>query len=155
MVCEITVDITLCVDALTRLTHLSSLVLSHAHLTDAHLCTLLPHLSHLSELNLSTCPELTSFTCLSHTRHISSTLHKLEIYNCRRISPIELLHLRALTALRSLALQMSLNAALDVLTLGGFTRDSPAFLRSHFPRLTKFEYLPPEDTDEDEDDDLD
>jgi hypothetical protein len=140
-VCEATVDITLAIAALTRLTNLTSLAISHDALTSTHLATFLPHLPRLSELELGWCPALSSLECFSLTLHLASTLHKLSLDGCRSISPFELHHLRALTALRELIVWKTFE--LDGLTIAGFTPGSPAFLSSHFPHLTTFDYSAP------------
>jgi hypothetical protein len=141
--CDATVDITLAIAALTRLTNLTFLTITHGALTSTHLATLLPHLTRLSELELEWCPALTSLACLSQTHHLASTLQKLWVLRCRSIPPFELHHLRALTSLQLLSLSSSLTSALDGLTIAGFTPGSPAFHSHHFPHLTKFVYHAP------------
>jgi hypothetical protein len=142
--CETTVDITLAVAALTRLTNLTSLTISHGALTSMHLCTLLPHLTQLAELNLHWCPAVTSLACLSQTQHLASTLHTLAVLRCCSISPFEVHHLRALTSLQFLYLNGSLTAELDASTIAEFTPGSPAFHAHHFPHLIHFDCDPPD-----------
>jgi hypothetical protein len=152
------VDINRCMVALARLTNLESLTLSHPELTSAHLCTLLPHLTRLSQLELWGCTALSSLACLSLTHHLASTLQKLSVSMCHSIPPFELHHLRALTALRKLTVWNSFTAVLDASTIAEFTPGSLTFQSHHFPHLAEFYYSvyePPSDEEEDEDGDDD
>jgi hypothetical protein len=151
--CEPTVDITLAIAALTRLTNLTSLTIRHEALTSAHLCTFLPHLTQLAEFNLHWCPAVTSLACLSLTLHLASTLQKLTVSYCRSIPPFELHHLRALTSLQFISMHRSLTSELDGLTIAGFTPGSSAFQSHHFPHLSQFHYYPPDNDDDGDGDD--
>jgi hypothetical protein len=141
--CYATVDVTLAITALTRLTNLTSLWINHGALTSTQLCTFLPHLTRLSKLVLGWCPALSSLACFSLTHHLATTLRTLSVLDCLSISPFELPHLRALTALRELTVSHSFTAELDASTIAEFTPGSPAFHSHHFPHLTKFVYHAP------------
>jgi hypothetical protein len=148
--CEETVDITLAIAALTRLTNLTSLTINHDELTSTDLCTFLPHLTRLSNLDLMYCPVLSSLECLSLTLHLASTLRTLSLHHCLSIPPSELHHLRALTALRKLVVCGSFTAELNASTIAEFTPGSPTFHSHHFPHLIYFGYDPPDDDDDDD-----
>jgi hypothetical protein len=155
MCCLTTVDITLCIRALTRSVRLSTLKLGHPELTSDHLDTLLPHLTGLIQLTLKCCPALESLVWATQTRHLASTLHAIWLTECHQLSPIELHHLRALTSLRLLIIRNSFTTEFDAFTVASFTPGSPVFQANHFPHLTEFVYITPaaeEEVDEEAED---
>ena len=140
--CTSEVDPQELVAAIVNCSMLHTLEMDHGHMTAVQLASLLVVIPRLHTLTLSRMGSLCSLGFLTSVQHLRCTLTSFAMYWCDAIPTAEVHHLHTLSALTHLELHHSFDDQLDKAVIVSLTPDTPTFLRSVWPNLLQFKYVP-------------
>ena len=131
-------DLSLLISALKHCAALTAFRLHDDRFTHDHLATILPSMSLLLTLELSS-STITSLFFLSQVLPLRSTLKYLRLSRCE-LSVAEIRFLKHLRALESLKLDQCFTAPLDAFTLATLTPGGDGSASDWWPNLREMEY---------------